>query len=57
MITAGTDIKVRCDWDSKSLEYGAVQKWEQGMDGYTLTSAAAKDIRTNGYPNNTHIKT
>jgi hypothetical protein len=56
-ITAGTDINVRCQWDSVSLKYGAIQKWEQGMDGVTPTSDMMTDIRKNGYPNNTHIKT
>lgn len=56
VITAGTDITVRCDWDSVQLVYGAIQKWEQGMDGITLSGPEMKAIRENGYPNNSHIK-
>jgi hypothetical protein len=56
-ITAGTDIRVRCQWDSVSLKYGAIQKWEQGMDGVTPTSDMMTSIRANGYPNNSHIRT
>jgi len=56
-IVAGTDIRVRCDWDKVSLEYGAIQKWEQGMDGITMTGEQMKKIRSEGYPNNSHIKT
>lgn len=56
-ITAGTDIKVRCQWDAVSLKYGAIQKWEQGMDGVDPKSLVMKDIRENGYPNNSHIRT
>lgn len=57
VLTAGTDVKVRCDWDSVSLVYGNVEKWEQGFNDYTPNGAQMKDIRENGYPNNTHIKT
>jgi len=57
VIKAGTDINIRCQWDTVSLKYGNIDKWEQGMDGITPTSTEMKDIRKNGYPNNTHIKT
>lgn len=57
VVTAGTDINVRCEWDSVSLDYGQIQKWEQGMDGVTPNSDEMRDIRKNGYPNNSLIKT
>lgn len=55
-IVAGTDVMARCSWDTVSLEFGQITVWEQGMDGYSPTSAMAQEIRTKGFPNNTHIK-
>jgi len=56
-IKSGTDIRIRCQWDTLQLKYRSIDKWEQGMDGVTPTSKEMVDIRKNGYPNNSHIKT
>lgn len=56
-IVAGTDVMARCSWDTLSLEYQNLTVWEQGIDGYNPTSAMAQKIRTEGFPNNNHIKT
>jgi hypothetical protein len=56
-IKAGTDINIRCQWDTDMLVWNDIQMWEQGMDGVTPNSKEMDDIRKNGYPNNSHIKT
>lgn len=39
------------------LKYGAITKWEQGMnEADSPNSQTQADIRKNGYKNNTHIK-
>lgn len=39
------------------LKYGAITKWEQGMnEADSPNSQTQADIRANGYKNNTHIK-
>jgi len=55
-IVAGTDIKVRCEWDKVQLKYSSIINWEQGQKGFDINSPAGKLIKTQGFPNNSHVR-
>jgi len=57
VLKSGTDVFIRCQWDPVSLNFGQIQKWDQGMNGAdSPNSEERKKIKAEGYPNNTHIR-